>query len=97
MRTIGRWIGELLLSLLRGFLIVGGIGLVGGIALVYASTRALPNTGEWFLIVALTVVAGLFGATVALAWRLSHLGQLRQLGKQPRRPEHGSDGQHGEA
>ncbi len=97
MRTIGRWIGEMLLSLLRGFLIVGAIGLVGGIGLVYVSTHALPSAGEWFLIAALTIVAGLFGATVALAWRLSHLGHLRQLTKQAHGDEHGPDGKRGEA
>lgn len=96
MGTIGRWIGRLLLGMLRGFLIVAAIGLVGGIALVYATTHALPGTGQWALLVALTIVAGFLGAVIALAWELSHLGHVRHIVRQVRHPDHGREQDQGQ-
>ena len=87
MRSIGRWIGRLLLGMLRGFLIVAAIGLVGGIGLVYGTTRQLPGAGQWTLLVALTIVAGFLGAVMALAWELSRLGYVRHLHKRVGKPD----------
>jgi hypothetical protein len=82
--------------MLRGFLILAAIGLVGGIGLVYATTHALPNAGQWALLIALTIVAGLLGAVAALAWELSHLGHIRHIARQVRHSDHGHEQDQGQ-
>jgi hypothetical protein len=84
----------LLLGMVRGFLVVAAIGLIGGFGLVYGTTHKLPDAGQWTLLVALTIVAGLLGAMITLVWELSHLGHVRHIYKQVRNPEHDHDHTH---
>jgi hypothetical protein len=43
--------------------------------------RHTPRTGDWFLIGALVLTAGVLGAVSMLAWQLSHLGEVAHLVK----------------
>jgi xanthine dehydrogenase YagT iron-sulfur-binding subunit len=67
--------------LLLGFLIAAVLGLIGGLGLAFATTHQLPGAGQWTFLIVLTIVAGLLGAVIALAWEISRLGHVRQGSK----------------
>lgn len=80
MRAIGRWIGHLIGAMVRGFLVLGVLALIvsGGIS-TYVS-KSLPTGMTLAFVIAISLISGLLGAFVMLAWRLSHIGDVARLG-----------------
>lgn len=81
MGAAGRWLKRLIGAMVRGCLVLAAIALVAAVVVVYATSRALPNSSEWILIAALVVTAGFLGAAIALVWRLSHLDTVANIVK----------------
>ncbi|HLY30774.1 MAG TPA: hypothetical protein VKQ36_07080 [Ktedonobacterales bacterium] len=79
MRAIGRWVRHLIGSMVRGFLTLAIIAAIlsGGIATL--ATRALPTGLTLAFVITISVISGLLGAFVMLAWRLTHISELAKL------------------
>lgn len=88
MQKITHSIGIVFGRMMRALLIWGII--VGAIATGWFSLTAhhLPRAGEWGLVAAIAVIAGLLGMMSTLVWELSHLGtisrHLRRINEAPR-------------
>ncbi|GEM_PF-2822773 len=78
-RAIGRWIGHLIGSMIRGFLTLAIIAIVvsGGIATLVS--KSLPTGLTLAFVIAISLISGLLGAFAMLAWRLSHIGDMARL------------------
>ncbi len=79
MRTIGRYIGELLVALVQGCLVMAIVAAVVATGAYYLAHQHLPQGFDLGLIFVIVVLAGVIGALVMLVWRLTHLRELAQV------------------
>jgi hypothetical protein len=76
MGNIGHWFWHLLRGMAQGCLLLALIALAVSFLGTLVATGHLPNGWELTLILGIAVVSGLLGAVGALAWRLSHIGDI---------------------
>jgi len=76
MGNIGLWFWHLLRGMAQGCLLLALIALGVSFLGTLVATGHLPNGWELTLILGIAVVSGLLGAVGALAWRLSHIGDI---------------------
>jgi hypothetical protein len=76
MGNIGHWFWHLLRGMAQGCLLLALVALVVSFLGTLVATGHLPNGWELTLILGIAVVSGLLGAVGALAWRLSHIGDI---------------------
>lgn len=76
MGGIGKWFRHLVTGMVQGCLIVAlAAAIISSVATLVATHR-LPSGWVLTLVVAIVITAGLLGAVAALAWRLSHIGEI---------------------
>jgi hypothetical protein len=73
---IGKWFLHIVGGMTKGCAVLAVIALVVSLAGTLIATGKLPSGWEVTLIMAITIVSGLFGAVAALAWRLSHIEDI---------------------
>jgi hypothetical protein len=76
MGNIGHWFWHLLRGMAQGCLLLALVALAVSFLGTLVATGHLPNGWELTLILGIAVVSGLLGAVGALAWRLSHIGDI---------------------
>jgi|SRR5689334_22885666 len=74
--AIGRWFWHIVTAMVRGCLVMALAAALISILAALVATHTLPQGFTLFLIVAIVLISGLLGAVGALAWRLSHIGEL---------------------
>lgn len=79
MGAIGRYLGHVIIAMVKGFVmmvVVSGIICVGVVFAVTSPHRLPHNNIELALIVVIAGLSGLLGAAIALIWRLTHITEL---------------------
>jgi len=74
--AIGRWFWHVVTAMVRGCLVLAILAAIISVLAALVATHQPPRGFTLFLIVVIVVVSGLLGAVGALAWRLSHIGEL---------------------
>jgi|SRR5690348_9355781 hypothetical protein len=74
--AIGRWFWHIITAMVRGCLVLAVTAAIVSVLAALVATHKLPQGFALFLIVAIVIISGLLGAVGALAWRLSHIGEL---------------------
>lgn len=82
MRSIGKWFEHLIGGMLQGCLIMALLAAIVSIGVYTVARGHLPQGLPLAFIIALVIIAGLFGAAAALAWRLSHIAELAHVAKE---------------
>ncbi|HEX6816804.1 MAG TPA: hypothetical protein VF120_00375 [Ktedonobacterales bacterium] len=70
------WLGHIIRSMTKG---CGVLALLSGVltlAGTYLATNKFPHGWTLTMLFAIMIISGLLGAVGALAWRLSHIGEL---------------------
>jgi NAD/NADP transhydrogenase beta subunit len=76
MGRIGRYIESLFFSVAKGCLLTALVAGILATATVVLLSHRLPNTADFTLIVVIVVLAGAFGSTIALIWRMTHIPDI---------------------
>lgn len=76
MGAVGRWFGHMLRGMAQGCFVLALVALVVSVLGTLVATGKLPSGWEMTLIIAVVLVSGMLGAVGALAWRLSHIGDI---------------------
>lgn len=74
--AIGRWFWHIITAMVRGCLVLAVTAAIVSVLAAFVATHQPPQGFALFLIVAIVIISGLLGAVGALAWRLSHIGEL---------------------
>lgn len=74
--AIGRWFWHVVTAMVRGCLVLAILAAIISVSAALVATHQPPRGFTLFLIVVIVVVSGLLGGVGALAWRLSHIGEL---------------------
>ena len=81
MGNIGHWFWHLVRGMAQGCLFLAIAALVVSFVGTLVATGHMPTGWEVTLIASISIVSGLLGAAGALAWRLSHIGEVVQVAK----------------
>lgn len=82
MRSFAKWFEHLVGGMLQGCLAMALFAAVVSVAVYGVVKHQLPQGLSLGFIIALVIVCGLFGATAALAWRLSHIAEIVHVAKE---------------
>jgi len=82
MRSFARWFEHLIGGMLQGCVITALLAAVISVGVYFAVKHQLPQNLALAFIIALVIISGLFGATAALAWRLSHIQEIAHVAKE---------------
>ncbi|MFI5274625.1 MAG: hypothetical protein ACHQ4H_16455 [Ktedonobacterales bacterium] len=82
MRTVMKYIGELIGAVVQGCLVMAILAAVVATGAYYLAHKAMPQGLDLAFVLVIVIMAGIIGALARLVWRLTHLHELAQVASQ---------------